>query len=101
MIFHAIIKGPFQGFFILFDESQKNKNILQQGKSNLTLLGITKCGCCGKNLTSTYTKKSTWKYYYYYKCVSTINGSKIYAMLKIKEQTNWKNLQKNNKSNWK
>ncbi len=58
------------------DESQKDRHILQQGKSDLTLLGITKCGFCGKNLTSTYTKKSTGKYYYYYKCVSAIKSSK-------------------------
>ena len=58
------------------DESQIDRHLLQQGKTDLTLLGITKCGFCGKNLTSTYTKKSNGKYYYYYKCVTAIKGSK-------------------------
>ena len=58
------------------NESQIDRHLLQQGKTNLTLLGITRCGLCGKNLTSTYTKKSNGKYYYYYKCVTAIKGSK-------------------------
>lgn len=51
-------------------EVQRNPNETYESQTPLTLLGITRCGHCGHQLTSTSTKKSSGKKYYYYKCTT-------------------------------
>ena len=55
------------------EESASDKYSTYQPKSELTLLGITKCGYCGHNLTATSTKRGKNRYY---KCTSIIKGTK-------------------------
>ena len=54
-------------------ESASDKYQTYQPKTELTLLGILKCGYCGHSLTATSVKKGKNKYY---KCTSIIKGSK-------------------------
>lgn len=58
------------------DESKKDKYITYEAKSQLTLLGITKCGFCGGHLTESSSKKPDGKKTYYYKCTSSTKFSK-------------------------
>ncbi len=62
----------------IFDEvqerleiSKNDKQVNRRVKSPLTLLGITKCGLCGKQMTSQAAKSGE---YYYYKCTKKIKG---------------------------
>lgn len=54
-------------------ESASDKYLTYQPKTELSLLGILKCGYCGHSLTATSVKKGKNKYY---KCTSIIKGSK-------------------------
>jgi len=54
------------------DESKKDIQVTRKIKSPLTLLGITKCGLCGSNLTSSSAKKGN---HYYYKCSKKIHSA--------------------------
>lgn len=55
------------------EESASDKYSTYQPKSELTLLGIMKCGYCEHNLTATVTKQGKNRYY---KCTSIIKGTK-------------------------
>lgn len=50
-------------------KSRTNSMVTFEG-SDLLLLGITTCGICGKNLTTTYGRGRNGERYYYYKCSS-------------------------------
>ncbi len=54
-------------------ESASDKYQTYQPKTELSLLGILKCGYCGHSLTAISAKKGKNKYY---KCTSIIKGSK-------------------------
>ena len=54
-------------------ESASDKYLTYQPKTELSLLGILKCGYCGHSLTASSAKKGKNKYY---KCTSIIKGSK-------------------------
>jgi site-specific DNA recombinase len=47
--------------------------------SELSLLGILRCGECRSRLSTTYTTKKSGKRYYYYKCTSSAHTSKKYC----------------------
>ena len=49
------------------EKSRHNSMMTFEG-SDLLLLGITTCGYCGKNLTTTYGRGRNGERYYYYKC---------------------------------
>lgn len=53
-------------------DSKTNTQITRKIKSNLTLLGITKCGLCGSNLTSSSSKSGK---HYYYKCSKKMHAT--------------------------
>jgi DNA invertase Pin-like site-specific DNA recombinase len=54
------------------DESKKDVQVTRKIKSPLTLLGLTKCGLCGSNLTSSAAKNGK---HYYYKCSKKIHAT--------------------------
>lgn len=54
------------------EESASDKYSTYQAKSELTLLGIMKCGYCAHNLTATSSKRGKTRYY---KCTSIIKGT--------------------------
>ena len=59
------------------DESIKDRYATYVSDSPLTLLGITFCGICGSQLTTSFTtKKETGKKYYYYKCTKATKSGK-------------------------
>ncbi len=53
------------------DKSKKDLQVIRRTKSPLSLLGITKCGLCGSNLTSQAAKSGR---HHYYKCSKKIHG---------------------------
>ena len=54
------------------EDSASDKYSTYQAKSELTLLGIMKCGYCAHNLTATSSKRGKNRYY---KCTSIIKGT--------------------------
>jgi site-specific DNA recombinase len=64
------------------DQSIKDRMVTYESVSNLSLLGIMRCGHCGSQMTSSSTKKATGKKYYYYKCTRAIKTSKAFCRSK-------------------
>ena len=60
------------------DESITDPRATYDG-SELSLLGILRCGECGSRLSTTYTTKKSGKRYHYYKCTRSVHTSKKYC----------------------
>ena len=61
------------------EKSQKDIQVTRKVKSPLTLLGITKCGLCGSNLTTSSTKKGK---IFYYKCSKKAHATSTHCPAK-------------------
>jgi site-specific DNA recombinase len=59
------------------EESVTDRMATYAAESPLTLLGITRCGNCGHQLSTSFTKSSsTGKVYHYYKCTKAMKTGK-------------------------
>lgn len=61
------------------NESRKDFQVTRKTKSPLTLLGITKCGICGSQLTTSSTKGGK---HYYYKCSKKAHSTSLHCSAK-------------------
>jgi len=61
------------------NESKKDFQVTRATKSPLTLLGITKCGICGSQLTTSSTKGGN---HYYYKCSKKAHSTSSHCSAK-------------------
>jgi site-specific DNA recombinase len=57
------------------DESITDPQATYDG-SELSLLGVIRCGYCGSRMSTTFTTKKSGKRYYYYKCTRSAHTSK-------------------------
>ena len=62
------------------DLSRVDRMVLPRQDSQLTLLGLLKCGSCGSAMTTSWSrKKNSETKYYYYKCTRATHNSKKYC----------------------